>query len=178
MPQVCQFRFGHCVPDSEFWPAQGWTCLKPTDIRWYADMFNAFSDARGWHSGQHLRKSVLFRRGMDLDLVQGHPKQTWIIEYVESPHQTAAFFCVWEAYLHAPNGDRKLTQKSRRTQKNCDPDFLEDSHTPGSLQGEGISSKLLPLIDFFHPEFHWNFPKQTWFTKQDDNLLNVYILML
>ena len=53
-----------------------------------------------------------------------------------------------EPYLHAPNGDRKLTQKSRRTQKIRDPDFLEDSHTPGSLQGEGISSKLLPLIRF------------------------------
>ena len=97
MPQVCQFRFGHCVPDSEFWPAQWWTCLKPTDIT-VGDMLicsTAFSDARGWHSAQHLRKSVLFRRGMDLDLVQGHPKQTWIIEYVESPNQTAAFCCVW-----------------------------------------------------------------------------------
>ena len=53
-----------------------------------------------------------------------------------------------EPYLHAPNGDRKLTQKSRRTQQIRDPDFLEDSHT----------SKLLPLIRF-SPQIPLEFEK-------------------
>lgn len=118
-----------------------------------------FSDARGWHSAQHLRKSVLFRRGMDLDLdlVQGHPKQTWIIEYVESPHQTAAFFCVWKPIYMLQMVTENWPRRVEEPKKNVILTFWKIA--PGSLQGEGISSKLLPLIDFFHPKFHWKFSK-------------------
>ena len=132
----------------------------------------AFSDARGWHSAQHLRKSVLFRRGMDLDLIQGHPKQTWIIEYVESPHQTAAFFCVWNPIYMLQMVTENWPRRVEEPKKFVILTFWKTVILLAACRGrEYLPSCYLWFV--FHPEFHWNLQKQTWFTKQDDNLLNV-----